>query len=136
MDRTFVERLEKRARCMLPAETAMLVECRADGGDKACGALLEHIIACGLQGKELCPEPYETVVFDDRVLLRCGGCPKREDYPLITGLGRGHSREEAEKNALYALTLPVGSTLRRWGEGPVEARVESCILNRVAYAKL
>lgn len=136
MDGSFVDKLIRRARTMLPAETAMLVECRADGGDRACQRLLEHIVCCGLEGKELCDEPFEAVVFEDRVLLRCSGCRKGRDYPVIIGVGRGQTREEAEQNALYALTVPVGSQTRRWGEGPEEARVESCILNRVAYARL
>lgn len=136
MDRSFVERLEKRARTMLPAETAMLVECRGDGGDRACQILLEHIFACGLQEKELCPEPYETLVFDDRVLLRCRGCARQTELPQILGIGRGQTEEEARQNALYALTLPVGRWERHWGEGPVQVQVESCVFNRVAYEKL
>lgn len=136
MDRSFVEKLEKRARTMLPAETAMMVECRADGGDRSCEALLNHILRCGLMEEELCPEPYETVVFADRVLLRCQGCSRMAALPKILGVGWGETEEEARKNALYALTLPLGREERHWGKGSVRAEVQSCIFNRVAYARL
>lgn len=134
MDRSFVEKLIRRAETMLPAETVMLVECRADGGDRACAALLEYIQSCGLEGRALCPEPFEAVEFGDRVLLRCGGCEKGRSLPKIRGIGRGQTEQEARQNALYALTLPVGRDERRWGQGPEEAVEESCIFNRVAYA--
>ncbi len=136
MEQALAEKLEKRARCFLPAETAMLVECRADGGDRLCGRLLEHIQRCGLREEELCAEPCERIDFDDRVLLRCGGCEKARAWPKLRGIGFGRTEEEAERNALYALTLPDGGEERTWGRGPVRRELESCILNRVAYARV
>ena len=143
METSFVERLEKRARTMLPPATVMAVECAGDDtGDPALLRLLEEIQEKGLRGEPLCGEPWETVVFPDRVLLRCAGCPRQAELPRIAGIGRGRDREEARGNALYALTLPLdGPRVRRagcfaameWGEGPVEEVAWACIFNRVAY---
>lgn len=136
MDRSLVERLEKRARSMLPPASVMAVECAADGGDKKSAALLEFILDCGLHGKELCPKPYETVVFSDRVLLRCAGCPRMEALGTAEGVGFGQTEAEARQNALYALTLPTDKKLRHWGEGPVRITERACVFNRVAYASI
>jgi len=95
-----------------------------------------------VRGESLCGEPYETVVFSDRVLLRCGGCARMEAMPRFMGIGRGADGAEARKNALYALTLPVDREGRRragclaamrFGEGPVEAVEFACAFNRAAY---
>lgn len=136
METSLVERLEKRACTMLPAETVMAVECAADAGDKRMQAMLDYILDCGLHEKELCTQPYETIVFDDRVLLRCAGCPRLAALPKIKGIGYGKTAEEARRNALFALTLPVGKKVRTFGEGPVRAVEVSCIFNRVAYSAL
>lgn len=143
MDTSFVEALEKRASTMLPPATVMLVECRADAaGDPALTELLEEIQQKGLRGEALCPEPCETVVFDDRVLLRCGGCPRMETLPRIAGIGYGHTQAEARRNALYALTLPLDHpnakhpgcvAAQQYGKGAVRDVQLSCILNRAAY---
>jgi len=136
METSLVERLEKRARTMLPAETVMAVECAADAGDRRMQALFEQILDCGLHGKDLCAQPYDVVAFDDRVLLRCAGCPRFATLPKIKGVGYGKTAEEARRNALYALTLPADKKARTWGEGPVRAVEVSCIFNRVAYSAL
>ena len=136
MDKALAEKLEKRARWLLPAETAMLVECRADSGERICELLLRHIQRCALMEEALCAEPYERIDFDDRVLLRCGGCEKARAWPKLRAVGYGATEAEAERNALYALTIPDGGEERHWGHGPVRRELESCILNRVAYAKL
>ena len=143
MDTTFVEALEKRARTMLPPATVMLIECAGDAsGDPALERLLEEVEGRGLRGEALCEEPYETVVFHDRVLLRCGGCPRAETLPRIAGIGRGRDEAEARRNALYALTLPLDRpnaradgciAAMRWGQGPREDVQYACILNRAAY---
>ena len=143
MDTSFVERLEERARTMLPPATVMLLECAGDRtGDPALLALLDEVEQKGLRGEALCTEPYETVVFPDRVLLRCGGCSRLNALPRIAGIGYGADAAEAHKNALYALTLPPDHpdaaypgclAARRWGDGPVEDVQIACILNRVAY---
>ena len=142
METSFVERLENRARTMLPPATVMRIECMADTGDAAMAALLEEVQGKGLRGEALCTEPCETVVFDDRVLLRCGGCPRMEALPLVAGIGFGQDIVEARKNALYALTLPLDhpnarfsgcTAAQRWGEGPVRDVQLACILNRVSY---
>ncbi len=142
MDTSFVERLINRARTMLPPATVMKIECAADGGDKAMEPLLEEVQRKGLRGEDLCREPWEAVVFSDRVLLRCGGCERAKKLPRIAGIGRGQTREEAQSNALYALTLPLDkpNTRKRgcfaaqtWGEGPMEDVQYACIINRVAY---
>lgn len=142
MDTSFVERLVNRAKTMLPPATVMAVECAADGGDKTMEALLAEIQQKGLRGEELCPEPCETILFSDRVLLRCGGCERSKSLPRIAGIGRGNTREEAQKNALYALTLPIDKqnagkrgcfAAQTWGEGPIEDVQFACIINRVAY---
>jgi len=122
----------------------MKIECAGDAtGDPALLALLEEAQGKGLRGEALCDEPCETVVFSDRVLLRCGGCPRMETLPRVAGIGRGRDGEEARRNALYALTIPLdepGPSLsgcmaaHAWGEGPVEDIQVACILNRVAYA--
>lgn len=143
MDTSFVETLEKRARTMLPPATVMLIECASDAsGDPGLAALLDEVQKKGLRGEELCAEPYETVVFPDRVLLRCGGCARQAALPRIAGVGRGRDEAEARRNALYALTLPLDHpnarkkgciAAQRWGDGPVEDVQYACILNRVAY---
>ena len=143
MDTSFVERLEKRARTMLPAATVMLLECAGDAsGDRGLMALLSEIQEKGLRGEPLCTESYELVVFDDRVLLRCRGCPRQKDLPRVVGVGYGHTEDEARQNALYALTLPMDKpnvrrkdclVAQRHGSGPVEAVETACIINRVAY---
>ena len=143
METSFVEALEKRAACMLPPATVMRIECLSDAGDSAMTALLDEVERRGLRGEPLCAEPYETVVFDDRVLLRCAGCPRMETLPRIAGIGYGRDAEEARRNALYALTLPLDHpnaarkgclAAQAWGEGPVRDVQFSCILNRAAYA--
>lgn len=142
MDTSFVERLIQRARTMLPPATVMAVECAFDSGRKDMGPLLEEIQTCGLQGKDLCREPFEPILFPDRVLLRCAGCPREKTLPRIAGIGRGRTREEARQNALYALTLPLDRPTARkqgcfaaqmWGSGPVKDVQYACIFNRVAY---
>ena len=144
MDTSFVERLENRARTMLPAATVMLLECAGDAsGDPALTALLSEIQGKGLRGEPLCPEPYDLVVFHDRVLLRCHGCPRQKDLPRLVGIGHGQTEEEARQNALYALTLPMDKRNTRphrgclatqsYGEGPVEIVETACIINRAAY---
>lgn len=143
MDTSFVERLENRARTMLPAATVMLLECAVDaGGGPDLEALLAEIQEKGLKGEPLCSELCETIVFDDRVLLRCHGCPRLESLPKVAGIGRGGTEEQARQNALYALTLPMNKVrIRRrgylavqtWGDGPIEAVETACIMNRVAY---
>lgn len=142
METSFVEALEKRARTMLPPATVMRIECMADGGDPAAAALLTEVQGKGLRGEPLCDRPCETVVFDDRVLLRCGGCPRMEALPRVVGVGFGRDGAEARRNALYALTLPLDRpnarwegcvAAQRWGEGPVRDVQIACIINRVAY---
>ena len=142
METSFVERLTTRAETMLPPATVMRIECMADAsGDPKQEALLAEVQRKGLQGEALCGEPYETVVFDDRVLLRCGGCPRMDELPRVAGIGFGRDRDEARRNALYALTLPMDhpnarmegcAAAQRWGEGPVRDVQLSCILNRTA----
>ncbi len=144
MDTSFVEVLENRARTMLPPATVMLIECAGDAsGDPGLAALLEEVQQKGLRGQDLCGEPYETVVFDDRVLLRCGGCERAKSLPRIAGIGRGETPAEARRNALYALTLPLDKpsvrmkgciAAQHWGQGPVEDIQYACVINRVAYA--
>lgn len=143
MDTSFVERLEKRARTMLPPATVMMIECAGDRtGAPALIALLEEVEGKGLKGEGLCNQPCETVVFEDRILLRCDGCPRFSDLPRVAGIGRGSTPEEARRNALFALTLPLDHpnarvdgcmAAQRWGEGPEEVVLTSCVLNRVAY---
>ena len=143
MDTSFVEGLKARAETMLPAATMMLLECAADRtGDKALEALLAQLQQKGLEGEPLCTEPFETVVFADRVLLRCRGCPRLASLPKIAGTGYGATEAEARQNALYALTLPMDHpndrrrgylAAQRYGQGPVEVAETACIINRVAY---
>lgn len=143
MDTSFVERLENIARVMLPPATVMLIECAGDaGGDPALLALLEEVERKGLEGRPLCDRPYETVVFDDRVLLRCQGCRRAESLPRVAGIGYGDTPEQARRNALYALTLPLDKPNARrkgciaaqtWGSGPVRDIQYACIINRAAY---
>ena len=144
MDTSFVERLKTRAETMLPAATVMLVECAADGGGgPAMEALLTEIQQKGLKNEPLCRAEHDAIVFEDRVLLRCHGCPRRDDLPKLGGIGRGRTEEEAERNACYALTLPMDKApirrsqgclaIQTWGEGPVETMITTCIFNRVAY---
>ena len=143
MDTSFVAELEKRAETMLPPGVVMCIECAGDvSGDRRLAALLEEIEEKGLRGEPLCAEPYETVVFSDRVLLRCGGCERMKELPRFAGIGRGRTEEEARGNALYALTLPPGRPdLRRgkslctmrFGQGPVEVVEYACAFNRAAY---
>ena len=143
METSFVEALEKRAACMLPPATVMRIECLSDAGNAAMTALLDEVQGKGLRGELLCAEPYETVVFDDRVLLRCGGCPRMDKLPRVAGIGFGRSEAEARRNALYALTLPLDHpnakwkgclAAQAWGDGPVRDVQIACILNRAAYA--
>lgn len=143
MDTSFVEKLIARAGTMLPAATMMLLECAADRtGDRGLYALLEELQQKGLRGEPLCTEPCEPVVFDDRVLLRCHGCPRMKDLPRIAGTGRGATEAEARQNALYALTLPMDHPNDRrrgylaaqtYGQGPVEVTETACIIDRAAY---
>lgn len=144
MDTSFVERLKKRAETMLPPATVMRIECAADGGDKAMETLLAEVQQKGLRGELLCKEPCETIVFSDRVLLRCAGCEREKILPRIAGIGHGNTEAEARRNALYALTLPLDKPNTRlggcvaaqtWGEGPVTDVQYACILNRVAYER-
>ncbi len=146
MDTSFVEQLEKRARTMLPAATVMLLECAADaGGDGSLASLLADIQKKGLRGEDLCAEPYDLTVFADRVLLRCQGCLRQKDLPQVAGIGYGATEEEARRNALYALTLPMDKpnarrngclAAHRYGSGPVEAVETACIINRAAYERV
>jgi hypothetical protein len=143
MDTSFVEALEQRAKTMLPPATVMKIECIGDAtGDPAMIALLEEVEQKGLQGKALCDEPYETVVFSDRVLLRCQGCPRASTLPRLAGIGYGDTPQQARQNALYALTLPLDKpnaqhpgciAAWRYGDGAFQDVQLSCILNRVAY---
>ena len=143
METSFVDVLKTRAESMLPPATVMRIECLSDAGDAAMTALLDEVEDRGLRGEPLCDEPYETVVFDDRILLRCGGCPRMEELPHVAGIGFGRDAAEARRNALYALTLPLDHTnaawdgclaAQAWGEGPVRDVQIACILNRTAYA--
>ena len=143
MDTSFVDRLIYRAQTMLPAATVMCLECAADSkGDEALYGLLEEIQQKGLNGQPLCTQPWDSVVFDDRVLLRCHGCDRLDSLPKIAGIGRGKTQEQARQNALYALTLPMDRRNARrkgyiaaqsFGDGPVEVVETACIINRVAY---
>lgn len=143
MDTSFVAALEKRARTMLPPAAVMRIECAGDAsGDPALIALLDEVEKKGLAGQDLCPEPYETIVFEDRVLLRCGGCERAKTLPRFAGIGRGRDAGEARRNALYALTLPSDHPNARlpgclaanaFGDGPVEDVQYACAFNRAAY---
>lgn len=143
MDTSFVDTLEKRAQTMLPPGIVMCIECACDvSGDRKLEALLEEIRQKGLRGEVLCPEPYQTVVFEDRILLRCSGCERMDKLPRFQGIGRGRDEDEARKNALYALTLSPGRpdlrrgkplSIMRYGEGSAEASAVSCAFNRAAY---
>ena len=145
MDTSFVAALEKEAGVRLPPATVMKLECAGDAsGDPALLALLEEIQEKSLRGEPLCAEPYEAVVFEDRILLRCGGCPRMEELPRVAGIGRGRTPEEARRCALYALTIPLDKpgpsrpgclSAHVWGEGPLEDVQYACILNRVAYLR-
>ena len=137
-----IQKLESRAVSMLPPAVMMCIECAADAsGDPSLSDLLEEAQRAGLSGRPLCDEPYETVVFDDRVLLRCGGCARAADMPCFRGIGRGDTPEQARQNALYALTLqPSAKSARggvlsvmRYGSGPAEETVSSCPWIRCAY---
>ena len=129
-----IRRLELRAQTMLPPASVMKTECAADAGTPGAAALLEHMLACGAEGRPLCAAPCKTVVFSDRVLLRCAApCERQNDSFAVTARGRGRTREEAEKNALYALTLPADKKHRTAGSGPIEVTVKSCVFNRAAY---
>ena len=143
MEPSLIRRLESLAASMLPPAVMMCIECAADAtGAPALSALLEEAQTAGLSGLPLCREPCETIVFDDRVLLRCGGCPRAAGMPHFTAVGRGRTHEEALRNALYALTLPPVSGRKErgclatmsWGEGPAEASVTSCPWIRCAWA--
>lgn len=144
METSFVDILLRRARTMLPPATVMLIECAGDQtGDPALLSLLEEVQGRGLRGEELCAEPCEPVIFEDRVLLRCGGCSRLDSLPKVAGIGRGATPEEARRNALYALTLPLDRPNARragciaaqaWGTGPEEVVETACVINRVAYA--
>ena len=143
MDTASVDTLEKRAQTMLPPATVMKLECAGDAsGDPMLLALLEEIQKKGLLGESLCAEPCETIVFDDRVLLRCRGCERMAALPRVAGIGRGRDEAEARRRALYALTIPLDEpgaalpdclTAHVCGNGPVEDIQYACILNRVAY---
>ena len=143
METSFVERLEKRAKTMLPPGIVMCVECAADAsGDPLLTALLEKIEQRGLRGEPLCREPCRTIVFEDRVLLLCEGCERMGRLPRFKGVGYGRTQAEAERNALYALTLPPGRpdprpghclAVMRYGHGPVEEVRYACVFNRAAY---
>lgn len=145
MDTTFVEPLKKFAETMLPPATVMLIECAGDRtGDPVLLRLLDEVEEKGLKREALCTEPYDTIVFDDRVLLLCHGCPRMETLPRIAGIGYGSDAEEAERNALYALTLPLDHpntrykdciAAQKWGEGPIRFVRLACIINRVAYTR-
>ena len=145
MDTSFVDALIARAQTLLPPATVMALECAADAeGGGPLEALLTEIQQKGLRGEALCAEPWEPVVFDDRVLLRCRGCPRMERLPKILATGRGRTEAEARHNALYALTLPLDRHGRRregylaaltWGQGPVEVTETVCVLDRVAYGR-
>ena len=143
METSFVETLKKRAGTMLPPATVMRIECLSDAtGDPAAAALLDEVQRKGLRGEALCDEPCEAIVFDDRVLLRCGGCRRMDELPRVAGIGYGRDEAEARRCALYALTLPMDHPNARWdgciaaqawGEGPVRDVQISCIINRAAY---
>ena len=142
MDTSFVVRLENRAKTMLPPAVVMCVECAGDAsGDEKLIALLEEIEGKGVRGEALCPEGYDTIVFEDRVLLRCAGCARGKALPRFRGIGYGKSEAEARQNALYALTLPPGRpnttgpflSEMRFGEGPHRAEETACVFNRAAY---
>ena len=142
MDTSFVARLEKRAKTMLPPAVVMCVECAGDAsGDEKLIALLEEIEKKGVRGEELCSEAYETVAFEDRVLLRCSGCARGKALPRFRGIGYGKNEAEAKQNALYALTLSPGRpnangpflSEMRFGEGPYSAEETACVFNRAAY---
>ena len=135
MDVKTAKALEERARTLLPAETAMWLECRADSGDRMSALLLRQVQHCGMFDEPLCEEPYRTVCFADRVLLRCEGCAKAASMPKIRGIGYGYTEEEAKKHALFALTLPVMDDEREYGEGDIRMVEESCPFNRVAYTR-
>lgn len=144
MDTSFVERLTKRAETMLPPATMMKIECAADRGETAMEALLEEAQGKGLRGEHLCEEPREPMVLEDRVLLRCNGCARGKSLPRIAGIGYGKTEEEARKNALYALTIPLDKdgvcrkgclAAHEWGEGPIQDVQYACILNGIAYAR-
>ena len=143
MDTSFVDSLIARAETLLPPATVMLIECMADGGDRRMAALLDEVQRRGLNGEALCAEPYEPVVFPDRVYLRCAGCGRGKHLPRVAGIGRGADSFEARRNALYALTRPLDhpnahrhgcAAAQRWGDGPCEVVLYACILNRAAYA--
>lgn len=146
MDTGLTEMLIRRAETMLPAATMMLLECAADStGGPDLYALLAELQQKGLAGEALCTQPYESVVFSDRVLLRCRGCPRAAELPRIAGIGYGATKEEARQNALYALTLPMDKRTARQagclaaqqhGQGPVRVTETACIINRAAYAKV
>ena len=145
MDTSFVDVLTRRACTMLPPATVMKIECAGDAtGDLALLSLLEEVQGKGLRGEPLCLEPWEPVIFEDRVLLRCRGCSRMENLPRVAGIGRGRDGEEAHRNALYALTIPLdrpGTALpgcisaHIWGKGPAEDVQYACILNRTAYLR-
>lgn len=143
MDTSFVDALKKRAMTMLPPATVMCIECAGDAsGDPKLIALLDEVERKGLSGIPLCGEPCEPIVFDDRVLLRCGGCARMGELPRFAGIGRGRDEAEARRNALYALTLPpdhpnarAGGCLAamEYGSGPVVDVQYACAFNRAAY---
>ena len=142
METDIIEALENRAECMLPPAVMMYIECAGDAtGDLTLLALLEEAEEKGLRGEPLCEEPHETVIFDDRVLLRCRGCARAALLPRFAGIGRGRDRDEARRNALYALTLPPDRTIHRkgclgamrYGKGRCEEVRYACAFNRAAY---
>ena len=120
----------------------MRVECAADDGKPGMDALLEEILSRALADRPVCDrKPCHPIWFGDRVLLRCDGCERAAALPFVAGIGFGADRAEAERNALYALTLPMDRQdirvrgalcARRFGAGPARAEVRSCVFNRTA----
>lgn len=130
MNVAFDENRRRKAETMLPAETAMLVECTADEYmDHFLTRTLDHIFECGLNDEPLCDEPYMAVQTSHGVLLRCEKCTKldrqaeientagilklAEDaahsagFPVILGVGLGNDKKTAVMAAVEALARPV-----------------------------
>ena len=143
MEPSEIEKLTARAASMLPPATVMLIECAGDStGDPGLIALLDEVQQKGLQGQPLFEGPYETVVFEDRVLLLGGEGEREAQLPRMAGVGYGLNEEQARRNALYALTLPADHPntqlpdcmiAQQYGEGPVRQVVYTSILTRAAY---
>ena len=130
MSTSFDEGLRRKAETMLPAETAMLVECTADEYmDRFLSRALDHIFECGLNDEPLCDEPYMAVQTSHGALLRCEKCTEldrhgeventagilklAEDaahsagFPVILGVGLGSDKKTAVMAAVEALARPV-----------------------------